>query len=139
MKKIIKDNRGFTIIETLIALSFFAIAMLGAAALYAKSSQNNASSNVVSSANFLAKTTLESFKNMSFDDITPGTQTQTDINENGEYGEPDSIFTRMVVIADIDDPKARQIEITITWPNNKWANGQAGRIVLTSNVRGSGL
>lgn len=143
MKKIAKDNRGFTVIETMIALSFFAIAMLGAGALYLRANETNKNGNVISSANFLAKTTLEEYKNMSLSQldatINPSPKTDIDINE---YGNAGGIFTRVVTLSSIDSGNARQIEIRVTWPNVKFANkgGALDRIVLTTNVRGvSGL
>lgn len=138
MKKKIKDNRGFTLIETMIALSFFAIAMLGAGALYIKANEYNKNGNITSSANFLAKTTLEAYKNMAIEDISAQDETLSGLTETGETG---GIFTRRVVITDITG--GHKIEITVTWPGAKWSTGNRGananRVELVSNVRGADL
>lgn len=146
MKKIITDKRGFTLIETMIAISFFAIAMLGGSALYIRSSMANKTGNIVSSANFLAKTTLEGYKNLSLDDLANivGNKTDAEINETGDGS---GIFTRQVVITPIDlDSSSRasayNVKITITWPNAVWAVSKgknSDRVELVSNVRGDGL
>lgn len=141
MKKKIKDNRGFTLIETMIALSFFAIAMLGAGALYIKANEYNKNGNITSSANFLAKTTLEEYKNMAARDIVATDETVSGLTETGSNG---GIFTRRVVITNIATG-GRKIEITVTWPGASWASdrkfrgGNNNRVVLISNVRGAGL
>lgn len=142
MKKTIRDNRGFTLIETMIALSFFAVAMLGAGALYIKANETNKNGNIISSANFLAKTTLEDYKNMSRTEIAnlaTTTHTDTGINETNNGA---GIFTRQVAITSIDGGNGRRIGITVTWPGAVWAtnrNGSANRVELISNVRGAGL
>lgn len=145
MKKILSNKLGFTLIETMIAISFFAIAMLGASALYIRTNVANKNGNIISSANFLAKTTLENYKNMSLEDLA---------KENGgtdpEINETDSgsgIFTRTVVITPIDLDSSNQasaynIKITITWPNAAWAVSRgrtSDRVELVSNVKGAGL
>lgn len=144
MKKLLKDNRGFTIIETMIALSFFTIAMLGAAALYIGTTKTNNLSNLVSAANFLAKTTLEEYKNLPFGDarLADGaTATQTQIDEFGNGG---GVFTRVVNVNDIGgDSDARQVTVTVTWPDRRDRVINTPRasdmVVLTANVKGRGL
>lgn len=140
MKKILKDNRGFTIIETMIALSFFTIAMLGAAALYIGATKSNTLSNLVSSANFLAKTTLEEYKNLPLTDskLADGAnETSANIDE---FGGSNGIFTRVIKVSNISgDSNARQIVVTVTWPGRAQGAGgtrDSDRVELISNVRG---
>lgn len=135
MKKILKENKGFTLIETMIAMAFFSVALLGAGALYIRANQNNYTGNIISSANFLAKTTLEEIKNKSLTSITASTTLEAGLDENGKTG---GIFTRQIVISEIAGGDARQVAITITWPDNKRTTAN-GSIQLVSNVKGSGL
>lgn len=146
MKKILSDKRGFTIIETMIAISFFAVAMLGASALYIRTNMANKNGNVISSANFLAKTTLETYKNMSPADLKAAKSvTNAEINETGAVP---GIFTRTVDITPINldssnEPQAFNVKINITWPDVVWTVPKGGktsdRVELESNVRGDGL
>lgn len=136
-KKLNTDNRGFTILETMIAMAFFSIALLGAGALYIKSSQVNTSGNIISSANFLAKSTLETYKNMELTDPLLNTATPTTVVGLDEFGQHGGIYTRTVAVDSINGGKARQVTITVTWPGR--ANRSSDAITIVSNLRGGGL
>lgn len=135
MKKKLKDNKGFTLIETMVAMAFFSIALLGAGALYIRANQNNYAGNLLSSANFLAKTSLEEIKNKSLTKINAGTFEEVGLDENGNNG---GIFTREIVITEIASGNGRQVAITVSWPDNKRIKG-LNSVQLVSNVRGGGL
>lgn len=137
MQKTLNDKRGFTLVETMIAMVIFSVAMLGAGALYVKASQVNTNGNIISSANFLAKSTLETYKNMSLTDLTATGAVpivNTGLTEEGATG---GIYTRTVSIEEIDGGDGRRVTVTITWPDRRLYASDA--ITLTANLRGGGL
>lgn len=140
MLKTLKNKKGFTLVETMIAMAIFSIAMLGTAALYIKASQMNASGNIISSANFLAKTTLEEYKNMALSDITPIPVPTEEIglDENGVSG-TGGIYNRLVTIESIDSNNARRVTVRVTWPTSRHSTRASDAVTLTANVRGGGL
>lgn len=57
------NQNGFSLIEILIAMAILALAVLAAASMQFGSIRNNASGNMVTQANMLAKTQMEVLKN----------------------------------------------------------------------------
>jgi type IV pilus assembly protein PilV len=124
------NQNGFSLIEILIAMGILALAMLAAASMQFSSIRNNASGNMTTQANMLAKAQMEVLKNTS--DIT----TLTDGFENNidADGQPGGIYNRSWTVANLGTT-ARRITVTVQWSKR----GKSRSIVLSSNTRGNGV
>jgi type IV pilus assembly protein PilV len=79
------NQNGFSLIEVLIAMAILAISMLAAATMQFSSIRNNASGNMVTQANMLAKAQMEVLKNTA-DVTTLASGTQNNIDPDGQPG-----------------------------------------------------
>lgn len=122
--RLIKNQDGLTLIETLIALAIFSIGILGVAQLQLWNIKNNTTGNITTQATMLARAKLEELKNTG--DVT----TLTD------GADASGIFTRTWGIngAGSGSVPARQIQVTVSW--NRL--GQNRSIVLTTITKGNG-
>jgi len=68
-REILKDCRGFSLIEVLLGISIFMIGMLGVTALNISSLKSNTFSGNLSEATLLAATKIEQLMAMDFDDV----------------------------------------------------------------------
>jgi type IV pilus assembly protein PilV len=128
------DNRGFSIIELLIAMSIMALGMLAAASMQYSAIRNNTKGNIYTQANMLAKARLEALKNQALDsdDLLPGTYSDpAGIDENGQ---PGGIYNRSWSIENFGS-QARRITVTVQWVRL----GRSGRVIISSNTRGGGV
>jgi type IV pilus assembly protein PilV len=131
----VQNDRGFTFIELLIALSILSLGMLAAVSMHLGSSRNNAKGNIYTQANMLAKTQLENLKNRGVDALVAGGGTIPDPNNPIDAnGQPGGIYTRSWTI-DTLGTGARRITVTVQWTRR----GQPGNVVLSSNTRGGGV
>jgi prepilin-type N-terminal cleavage/methylation domain-containing protein len=127
-------QKGFSLIELLIAMSVLAIGMLAAASMQYSAVRNNTSGNVSTQAAMLAKAQLEMLKNQDIDSaaLAPGDYSDpTAIDANGN---PGGIYHRSWRI----DPlgaSARRIRVTVQWTKF----GAPRSVVLRSNTKGSGV
>jgi len=126
-----KDNqKGFSLIELLIAMAILAMAMLAAASMQFNSIRNNSSGNIVTQANMLAKAKMEELKNTT-DLTTLSNGADTGINAAGQ---PGGIYDRSWTVQNLGIT-ARRITVTVQW--NK--GSQTRRISISSNTRGNGV
>ena len=127
---IASNQNGFSLIEILIAMAILALAMLAAASMQFGSIRNNASGNMVTQANMLAKAQMEVLKNTA--DVT----TLADGVENNidASGQPGGIYNRSWTVADLGST-ARRITVTVQWSRS----GKSRSIILSSNTRGNGV
>ena len=113
---------GFSLIEVLIAMAILALSLLAAATMQVSSIRNNASGNMVTQANMLAKAQMEVLKNTA--DIT----TLADGAENNidADGQPGGIYNRSWMVtnlgttarritADSAKPTRRRHSVTAAW------------------------
>ena len=131
IKSCFKDNqKGFSLVELLIAMAILALAMLAAASMQFGSIRNNASGNLVTVANMLAKSKMEELKNTS--DLTSlHDDTENNINASGQ---PGGIYKRSWKIENLG-ATARRITVTVTWKRGS----QTRTIRISSNTRGNGV
>ena len=124
------NQNGFSLIEILIAMAILALAMLAAASMQFGSIRNNASGNMVTQANMLAKAQMEVLKNTA--DVT----TLADGVENNidASGQPGGIYNRSWTVANLGST-ARRITVTVQWSRR----GKSRSIILSSNTRGNGV
>lgn len=134
IRKTLKEQNGFSLIELLIAMSVLAIGMLAAASMQYSAVRNNTQGNVSTQASMLAKAQLEMLKNQ---DIGSAVLAPGDYNDPAsidENGNPGGIYNRSWKI----DPlgaAARRIRVTVEWTRF----GESRSVVMRSNTKGSGV
>jgi len=127
-------NQGFTIIETMIAMTILSIGMLSVAALQTSSTQGNTSANRSTRGFIWCSDRMEMLKSLPYTDPaligTPGKQEypllQTadgidndydgQIDEAGEDGDIDLLYT---VEDDVAEPNTKLIEATVIWQSGQ--------------------
>jgi Tfp pilus assembly protein PilV len=138
VQKSMKNERGFTLIETTVALLIMMIVMLGAASLFAYSVYNNSSGADRTQTLAIAQQTMESLRSATFSNkltdpvLAPGTITQnvTRGGYNGVGGRPYTIVSTIVDTT----PTVKTITISVT-PNGAgptWATGAAASVTIVT-------
>ena len=125
------DNQnGLSLIELLIAMAILALAMMAAASMQFNSVRNNATGNIFTQANMLAKAKMEELKNTpDLDDLSNGTENAI----NGE-GQPGGIYNRSWTVENLG-ASARRISVTV-----QWTKGSRTRTIsVSTNTRGNGI
>jgi general secretion pathway protein I len=125
------NQKGFSLVELLIALAILALSMLAAASMQFGSIRNNASGNMVTQANMLAKAKMEELKSVTDLSTIDSGDTESGINAEGQ---PGGIYTRRYEVESLG-PTARRITVTV-----EWTKGTRQRSVsITTNTRGNGV
>lgn len=106
------NQKGYTIIEILIAVAIFSIGILAIASLQLSTARNIKTGNVVTQATMLARDKIETLKRVT--DVTTlsnGAETDIDAQSN-----PGGIFDRSWTISNpLGGSNTRQITVTISW------------------------
>jgi type IV pilus assembly protein PilV len=129
------NQKGYMLIEALIAIAIFSIGFLAVATLVFSATRNNTRGNILTQANMLARQSLEQLKNTP--DITtlpsePTTNTESGIDANGD---PGGIYTRTTTIEDtLGFNTSRAVEVTVNWTRH----GQNRIVVLSTITKGNG-
>ncbi len=129
---LIRNPRGYSLIEVVVAIGVFAIGALTVSNLLLASFQNNRAGDKITQATMLAETKMEDLKSVS--DITLlADEVESDIDQNGQ---PGGIYTRTSRITNTFGVNfSRQIEVTVQWISK----GRMRRVVLTSITQGNGI
>jgi prepilin-type N-terminal cleavage/methylation domain-containing protein len=132
---------GFTLIELMIAMAILSISMIAAVSMHFGTARNNTNGNIITQANMLAKTQLETLKNMNITALGQGgpfpnadVNSIPLINPDGQIG---GIFRRYWTIENLGTD-ARRITVTVEWGRIRMLGGQR-RVVISSNTKGSGV
>jgi len=130
----LKNAKGFSFIELLIAMGILAMGMMAAVSMHFGSTRNNTKGNIYTQANMLAKAQLENLKNQDVDLLMAGGPYQDPNNPVNASGQAGGIYTRSWTI-DTLGTGARRITVTVQWNRR----GAPGSVVISSNTKGSGV
>lgn len=122
-----KNNRGFSLIELLIAITILAVGLLAVAGLQTSAIKGNFHAITITEATSLAEDRIEAIRNMDYADINYANFPNVQNNING-------IYNRETVIED-DNPLSglKRVTVTVRWN----ANG-SHQVVLRTIVANGG-
>jgi type IV pilus assembly protein PilV len=131
-----RNNRGFTLIEILIAVAIFSIGILAVAKLQLWNVKNNTTGNITTMATMLGRAQIEELKGNDVSDSELDIGHYEDPNNPIDAdGNPGGIFNRSW---DVSDPlggnSTRRIDVIVSWNRQ----GQNRSVVLTTITRGNG-
>ena len=121
--KRVRNRRGFTLIEIMVAVTLLSIGLLGMAGLTVGIMRGNSLSNQVTTATALAQAKMEDIKRVGYSGATESTE-----DYNAISGYP--LYKRATEI-DVDTPdlKMKTVTITVSW--NSDASSIAVETILT--------
>ena len=132
--KVAQNDRGFSLIELLIAMCVMALGMLAAASMQYSAVRNNTTGNTATQANMLAKATLEMLKSQNIESTTLAVGDYVDPSPVDADGNPGGIYNRSWRI----DPlgaSTRRISVTVAWTRF----GSSRQVTMRTNTMGSGV
>lgn len=116
-----KKNRGFTLIEAMIAIAIFSIGILAVGSMQLWNTKNNTTGNFTTQATMLAREKIEELK------------TVQDITALANGSDTVGIYTRTWVPSNLSST-SRQLTVTVQWRRR----GQDRDVVLQTVTRGNG-
>jgi type IV pilus assembly protein PilV len=117
VKKSMSGQKGFTLLEVMIAVFLLAVAIMGAASLTTSVIKSNSLSQTLTTATTLAKDKMEEQKAANFTALpTAGSPDYATANGTVQASASGSYYTRTWGVAGTD-PKT--ITVTVTWPTNR--------------------
>lgn len=130
--KVIKNNHGLTLVETMMAILLFGIALVGMLDVCAQSILTGRRSDFSYMAHNLAKSRLETLKTMSFGSLGSAAETDTILDSNG-VPDIDGTFKRntSVTTGYNGDNQLAQVTVTVDY---KVKNAFAGKPVSLHTV-----
>jgi prepilin-type N-terminal cleavage/methylation domain-containing protein len=126
-----KKENGFSLIETLIAMSVLAFGMLAAASMQYSTIRNNTTGNTSTQANSLAKAQVEMLKNQDIASTALAVGDYVDPAPIDVNGNPGGIYNRSWRI----DPLGTSIRVTVEWTKF----GSTRQVIVRTNTKGSGV
>ena len=128
-----KNERGFSLIEVMIALVIFSIGILAVAQLQFWNIRNNTTGNITTIATLLARQKMEELKSQA--DVTTLNSDADADNPIDAAGQAGGIFTRTWTVSNpLGGSTSRHLAVTVSWSRQ----GQNRSVVLTSITRGNG-
>jgi type IV pilus assembly protein PilV len=117
VKKSMSGQKGFTLLEVMIAVFLLAVAIMGAASLTTSVIKSNSLSQTLTTATTLAKDKMEEQKAANFTALpTAGSPDYATANGTVQASASGSYYTWTWGVA-VTDPKT--ITVTVTWPTNR--------------------
>ncbi len=103
------DNRGYSLIELLIAITILAVGLLAVAGLQTTAIKGNVHAITITEATSLAEDRIEAIRNMDYADIyVPNPHTEANVDG--------SIYTRETVVeVDTPLPDLKRVTVTVRW------------------------
>jgi prepilin-type N-terminal cleavage/methylation domain-containing protein len=118
-------NRGFSLIEVMIAMAIFSIGILAVGSMQLSTTKNNTTGNITTQATMLARQKIEELKNLSRSDL-----------DTADGNDTVGIYDRDWVTAPIPgSTTAYKLIVTVKWPPRR---GPERSVVLESISRGNG-
>lgn len=111
--KLIKNIRGMSLVETMMAILLFGVVLVGLLDVCANSMLMAKRSDFSYRAYNLAKNRLESLKTVSFGNLDDTEETDTILDENG-VPDIDGIFKRNTTVATNYNGDSRLTQVTVT-------------------------
>jgi type IV pilus assembly protein PilV len=128
---------GFTLIELMIAMVILGMGMVAAVSMHFGTARNNTNGNVITQANMLAKTQLETLKSLNISLLAAGGPYPDPNNPVNAEGQVGGIYTRSWTIENLGTD-ARRITVTVECERIRLLGGQR-RVVISSNTKGNGV
>ena len=123
----LKNNKGYMLIEALMAIAIFSVGFLAVATLVFSSSRNNISGNRLTQANMYAREKMEELKSA---------KNLTDLDKVEAPETVGGIFTRTWTASDpLTFGTSREIQVTVSWVNK----GENRSVVMKTITKGSGI
>jgi len=126
MKKL--NNKGFSLIEMLIAVTILAVGLLAVAGLQVTAIQGNSQGSSISQATTLAEDRIEAIRNMDYAAISFASNPDIETNVDGTR------YTRETLV-EVDTPMVDLKKITVTV---RWETNRPHQIVLRTIVANGG-
>jgi type IV pilus assembly protein PilV len=121
--RLLKNSRGFTLLEAVIAMAIFSIGILAVGSMQLWNTKNNTTGNFTTQATMLAREKIEELKTAS--DLTGLPSDEDKIN----------IYTRKWVTSQLGgSTTAYKLTVTVDWTRN----GHNHSVELESATRGNG-
>ena len=133
MIKVIRSNKGFSLVEVLIGMIFLAIGLLAIAGMQATSLRGNFNSNNLMLATYAAQDGLESLKSepLTSARLTPGTAQSDGTKQVSTDSFKSLVFNRSYTVTSVTDTHGNYLSINyvVTW------NDGVSHSLLFSTIR----
>ena len=134
IRNIFKKEKGFSLIEMLIAMSVLAFGMLAAASMQYSTVRNNTTGNTSTQANSLARAQLEMLKSQDIGSTELAVGDYVEPAPVDANGNPGGIYNRSWRIDPLGT-SARRIRVTVEWTKF----GSTRQVIVRTNTKGSGV
>jgi len=105
-------SKGFTLIESLMAIFILSMVLLGMASLLCSTMMYNGHSGNISTATTLAQDKLETLRHAGYGSIAAGTTAESGIDGNGNTG---GVYTRSTKVDDTALSNMKIITVIVDW------------------------
>jgi prepilin-type N-terminal cleavage/methylation domain-containing protein len=122
-------SKGFTLIESLMAMFILSMVLLGMASLLCSTMVYNQHSGNISTATTLAQDKLETLRHAGYGSIAGGTTAESGIDGNGN---PGGVYTRSTTVDDTTLGNMKIITVSVDWD---W-KGASRNVTLKTILKG---